>query len=175
MRNETYSNTNSVIYENPEKEHVLDLTSIGSLTKETKEIRIQQENHLMQIGDAVFYDVKNKKFSKALAINNIDSEVCGVISEIPNQNEFIILTEGFLETDRYNYKTGSILYLSEVIPGFLMSADPTSIIKQVAIKKDNGIQIDIQMGHFMQENTTEVSLEPYTKEELDDIILNVRG
>lgn len=170
-----HSGTNSVIYDNPEVEHVLDLSCIGMLTREDTEIRIYQDNHLFQIGDAVFYDVKNKKFSKALAINNIDSEVCGLISEIPTSNEFILLTEGFLKTDRYKYHEGSVLYLSEVMPGFLMSAEPTGIVKQIAIQKTDGIQIDIQMGYFLQENSTEVSLEPYTKDELDDIILNIKG
>lgn len=166
---------NSTIFQNPEGQHLLDFTPLGSFTTENREIRIKQEFHTFIVGDALYYDVKEEKYSKALAINNIESEVCGIVSEVVNADEFIIITEGNIKTDRYKYSNGSVLYLSEVIPGFLMSANPTSVIKQVAVQTANGINVGIKMGYHLGGTPEKISMEPYTKEELDDIILNVRG
>lgn len=166
---------NSVIFKNSEEQHLLDLSALGSLKANNKEIRIKQDKHFFQIGDALFFDVRENKFSKALAINNINCEVCGIVSEVPSDSEFIILTEGYIKTDRYKYAEGLPLYLSEVIPGFLMSIEPTHISKQAAVQTANGIKVDIQMGYYLKDNEIKISLEPYTKEELDDIILNIKG
>lgn len=166
---------NSVIYKNPDKTALVDLSTIGTLKTEKTEIRIQQANHFFRTGDVLYFNPNTNEFAKALAINNIESEVCGVVSEVVDNNEFIILTEGFVKTDKYNFPIGSVLYLSEVIPGFLMSVQPTHILKQVAVQSINGIQVSIQMGFHLSDNPIKVTLEPYTKDELDDIILNVRG
>lgn len=164
----------STIFQNPE-EYLVDLTPLGAYTHEDSEIRIQQESHYFRVGDVLYFDVKSNKFSKALAINSMTSEVCGVVSEIPNDNEFVIITEGFIETDRYKFKESSVLYLSEVIPGTLMSANPTAVLKEVGIQLSNGIQVGIKTGYYLTNKPLEVTMVPYTKEELDDIILNVKG
>lgn len=169
-----FQKKNSVIFENPE-EYILNFTALGSYTSENTEIRITQKAHYFSVGDILYFDVKNKQFSKALAVNNIQSEVCGVVSEVPNNNEFVIITEGPLETDRYKYAVSSPLYLSEIIPGALISANPTFVMKQVAVQIENGIQVNIKAGYCLSGKPLEVILEPYTKEELDDIILNVKG
>lgn len=167
--------TNSVIYKNSENDSLIDFSTIGTIKTEDSEIRIKQDKHFFQVGDALYFNPTDNKFGKALAVNNIESEVCGVVSEVPNENEFIIVTEGFIKTDRYNFNADAPLYLSEVIPGFLMSSPPTYIVKQVGIQSINGIHVSIQMGFYVSSNSVKVTFEPYTKEELDDIILNVRG
>lgn len=166
---------NSVIYRNPDKTALVDLSTIGTLKSEKTEIKIRQMNHFFQPGDALYFNPNLNEFGKALAINSIESEVCGVVSEVLNDNEFIIVTEGFVKTDRYNFAVGSALYLSEVIPGFMMSVQPTHVMKQIAVQSLNGIQVSIQIGFHLSDNPVKVTLEPYTKDELDDIILNVRG
>lgn len=166
---------NSVIYRNPDKTALVDFTLIGTLKTEDTEIRIKQDNHFFQVGDALYFNPTDTKFRKAMAINNIESEVCGVVSEVINNDEFIIVTKGFVKTDRYKFNVGSQLYLSEVIPGFLMSASPTHVLKQVGVQSLNGIQVSIQMGYYISNNPVKVIFESYTKDELDDIILNVRG
>lgn len=167
--------TNSVIYRNPEKTSLIDFTLIGTIKTEDSEIRINQHDHFFQVGDALYFNPTDIKFGKAMAINSIESEVCGVVSEVIDNDEFIIVTEGFVKTDRYNFAIDSPLYLSEVIPGFMMSAEPTHVVKQVAIQTLNGIHVSIQMGYHISNNPVKVVLEPYTKDELDDIILNVMG
>ena len=120
-----------------------------------------------------YYDVTTNKFSRAIAINNIESEACGIVSEVIDNDNFVIISKGLLETDKYNFSVGSKLYLSDVIPGKLVSIEPQSIIKQIAIQATNGIIIDIQRGWKITNTSSSEELEPYTKEELDEIIKNV--
>lgn len=166
---------NSTIFKNPEDPHLINLTLLGTISREDTTITIEQEDHCFQIGDVLYYDIKNLKFGKALAINTMEGEVCGIVSEVTDQNRFVLITEGKLVTDRYKYLPTSPLFLSEVIPGTLMSIPPTSVSKQVAVQVEDGIQVDIHMGYYLGGEAAKVGLEPYTKEELDEIILNVKG
>ena len=55
-----------------------------------------------------------------------------------------------------------------------MSIAPVNVVKQVATQAINGIIIDIQRGYKISEdNPSDESLEPYTIEELDEIIANI--
>lgn len=164
---------NSTIFKNPQDQHLFDLSSIGSINHEDKSITINQEEHYFKVGEVLYYDVTTNKFSRAVAVNNIESEACGIVSEVIDNDNFIIIAKGLLETDKYNFSVGSKLYLSDVTPGKLVSIEPQSIIKQIAIQATNGIIIDIQRGWKITNTSSSEELEPYTKEELDEIIKNV--
>lgn len=165
---------NSIISKNLHKYHVLDLTDIGVITCNNF-TEIVQHNHNFQIGDALYYNVKEQVFDKAIAINNIESEVCGVVSEIKDIDTFIIVTNGEIITSRYDFKVNTALYLSDARPGKLVSIGPKDIVKQIATKTIDGIIVDIQRGFKTanhQQSSTE-ALESYTKEELNEIIKNI--
>lgn len=164
---------NSIIFKNPQDQHLFDLSSIGSINHEDKSITINQEKHYFNVGEVLYYDVTINKFSRAVAVNNIESEACGIVSEVIDNDNFVIIAKGLLETDKYNFSVGSKLYLSDVTPGKLVSIEPQSIIKQIAIQAANGIIIDIQRGWKITNTSSSEELEPYTKEELDEIIKNV--
>lgn len=164
---------NSIIFKNPQDQHLFDLSSIGSINHEDKSITINQEKHYFNVGEVLYYDVTTNKFSRAVAVNNIESEACGIVSEVIDNDNFVIIAKGLLETDKYNFSVGSKLYLSDVTPGKLVSIEPQSIIKQIAIQAANGIIIDIQRGWKITNTSSSEELEPYTKEELDEIIKNV--
>lgn len=165
--------TNSVIYKNPEKEKVFDLTGVGTYTKHGESIiSVIQENHMFQKGDAIYYDVNKQEFSKAIAQNTIESEVCGLVTDIKSKDEFTITPKGLIKTDRYDFSPGTILYLSDAVYGNLVSIEPR-IIKQVGIQVPGGIMINIQRGFLYPEEETDIELEPYTQQELEEIIKNV--
>ena len=165
---------NSIIYKNPQDQHLFDLSYLGILNHERKTIEINQQNHYFQIGDVLYYDIKNHKFAKAIAKNSIESEVCGVVSEIIDIDNFVIITNGKIQTTRYNFEIGTSLYLSNAHEGKLVSIEPNNIVKQVATQIPNGIMINIQRGYKIS-NTESGSetLEPYTQTELDEIIKNI--
>ena len=164
---------NSIILKNPQNQNLFDLSYLGVLTHSKKVIEINQQNHYFNVGDVLYYDIKNHKFDKAIAKNSIESEVCGVVSEIIDIDNFIIITTGKIKTTRYTFNPGTILYLSDVNAGKLVSIQPHSVIKQIAIQDTNGIIINIQRGLKTTSASSSENLEPYTKEELDEIIKNV--
>lgn len=164
---------NSTIFKNPQDQHLFDLSSIGSINYKDKSIQINQENHYFKVGEVLYYDVTVNKFLRAIAVNNIESEACGVVSEVIDNNNFFIISKGLLKTDKYNFTIGSKLYLSDASPGKLVSIEPQNVIKQIAIQAANGIIIDIQRGWKTTNISLSEELEPYTKEELDEIIKNV--
>ena len=165
---------NSIIYKNPQDQHLFDLSYLGILNHERKTIEINQQNHYFQIGDVLYYDIKNHKFAKALARNTIESEVCGVVSEIIDVNNFVIITNGEIKTTRYTFNPGTILYLSDAHEGKLVSIQPSYTIKQIATQLSDGIMIDIQRGYRTPITyDSSDSLESYTQTELDEIIKNI--
>jgi len=164
---------NSTIYKNPEEWKVLDFTNIGIKAYEDRLINIHQENHFFAIGDALFYNLSNSKFEKALAENSVFSEVCGLVSNITSIHEFEIITFGEIETNRYAFDIGTILYLSDVQPGKLVSIHPAEIVKEIAVQTENGILINIKRALKTTATSDSNIYEPYTQAELDEIILNI--
>lgn len=165
---------NSTIFKNPQDDHLFDLSYLGIVTHSQKSVTIEQENHYFQVADVLYYDIKNKKFSKAIAKNTIESEVCGVVSKVIDLDNFEILTDGEIETDRYSFDKDTPLYLSNAVSGRLVSIEPDDIIKQVAVQSVGGIIVNIQRGYRtadVQDSSEE--LEPYTQDELDEIIKNI--
>ena len=167
----SYKNSN--IYKTPEEHHLFDLSQIGT-TKVINKQEVVQVKHYFRVGDAIYYDIKENKFALALAINSIASEVVGLVSEIIDEDRFMIANTGELLTNRYSFPVGTQLYLSNIAPGKLVSIQPSNVIKPIATRSNSGIIIDIGRG-WIPENPTsdEVVYENYTQEELDEIISNI--
>ena len=165
---------NSTIYKNPQDQHLFDLSYFGVLTFEKKIIEIHQENHYLRIGDILYYNIKEHKFDKAIAKNTIESEVCGGVIDVIDNNNFVLITGGKIPTDRYSFEEGTKLYLSDAHEGKLVSIEPNYTIKQIATQLSDGIMIDIQRGYRTPnaKSGSEI-LEPYTQAELDEIIKNI--
>ena len=165
---------NSIIIKNPQEHHIFDLTQLGTIMQANKLIEITQPNHFFQVGDVLYYNVQKQMFGKAIAVNNIESEVCGVVSDVQDKDTFTLIAKGKVITARYDFENGSPLYLSEVHPGKLVSIEPRDIIKQVAIQVENGIEVDIKRGYKIANTQIESEeLEPYIQSELDEIIKNI--
>ena len=164
---------NSNIMKNPQERHIFDLTKLGILESPNQQIQISQSNHFFQVGDILYYDIRTQLFGKAIAVNNIESEVCGAVLSVQDNDTFTLITQGEIQTLRYAFPSGTPLYLSEIYPGKLISIEPTSVFKQVAIQTDNGIMIDIQRGYKSPNPSYIEELEPYTQDELDEIIKNI--
>ena len=168
------SGLNTNIFKNPNNQHIFDLSYLGILTFEKKTIEIHQENHYLRIGDILYYNIKEHKFDKAIAKNTIESEVCGGVIDVIDNNNFVLITGGKIPTDRYSFEEGTKLYLSDAHEGKLVSIEPNYTIKQIATQLSDGIMIDIQRGYRTPITyDSSDSLESYTKTELDEIIKNI--
>lgn len=164
---------NSTIYKNPQEQRIIDLSQLGTMVYAGGSIEIAQPNHFLQVGDVVYYNVKTRLFAKAVAVNSIESEVCGIVSEVSDKDNFVIINSGIIETGRYAFDEGAVLYLSDAHPGKLVSIAPATIIKQIATQLAHGIMVDIQRGYQITDDDSSEELEPYTQAELDAIIRNI--
>lgn len=164
---------NSIIFKNPQDQHLVDLSYLGVLSHEKKTIEINQQNHYFQIGDILYYDIQNHVFAKAMAKNSMESEVCGAVSGIKDVDNFVMITLGKIKTTRYSFPVGTPLYLSDAHEGKLVSIQPNHIVKQIATQLIDGIMIDIQRGYKNQIDESTETLESYTQAELDEIIKNI--
>lgn len=166
---------NSLILEVPYGHDIHDLEFLGVYEHIDKDVTIQQENHGFQVGDVIYYNIQKQTFEKALAINTMESEVCGVISSVIDNHTCKFITSGFILTNRFKFDTDTPLYLSELIPGKLVSMAPNMIHKQIAVQMPDGLRIDIQRGYRLklEEESTQTDFQPYTQEELDEIIQNI--
>lgn len=171
--NEVSSGLNTNIYKNVFNKQVADLSFIGEVKYHGDNATFTQESHNFQPGDVLFYNIAEKKFDKALAVNTIESEVCGVVCEVIDVDNFMLSTHGYIKLDRYKFEVDKPLYLSESTPGKLQSIEPITIAKQIATQTYNGIIIDIQRGFKISDININNSIESYTREELDEIIKNV--
>lgn len=171
---------NTVIFKNPydNESAVFDLSFLNGSNIINKTVTIEQNIHGFQVGDVLYFDLVNKKFAKAMAINTAESEACGVVSDASDINRFSMLCKGNIKTKRYDFEIGTELYLSESSPGKLITG-PLMFAKKIAEKTGNGIYVNIQRGFKIDPSDnyddSQFSLEPYTKEELDIIIKNIRG
>lgn len=163
---------NSNIYKNPEEQSIMDLSDIGTI-KIINNQKIIQEGHYFHVGDVIYYDIQLKRFSLAIARNTIESEVIGLVSQIIDNDTFVLANTGTLYTDRYTFTDDTVLYLSDINPGKLVSIPPT-FVKPVAIQATNGIIIDITRGWASEGGVSSpTEYESYSQEELDEIINNI--
>ena len=169
---------NSVIFKDPEDaDYLRDLTYVGTLEVEDNSITITQSNHCFAIADVICYNLGKLEYQRALAVNTVDSEICGVVKEVIDSNSFVLVTRGKIDGTKYSHPEGSDLWLSEVSPGHITSIEPTNVFRKIGAQLGPGsIEVSLDRGFTTGSSTSSGgSLEPYTKEELDEIIANIKS
>ena len=106
-------------------------------------------NHGFEIGNFIFYH-PNDGYKKALAIDDYDSNIVGMVTKVIDDNTFEYMWSGFYATDIFNssngYTQGMPLYISDVDPGKVTQVQP-DISKAVGYPVENiGLIISIERG-----------------------------
>ena len=126
---ETFKRLNSNIYRNIFENTLFDLYSIQNkiFNNRLKQNTVFQYNHGLNLYDLVYLD-NNGIYKKGLAIEGERYNVCGMVSEIINENEFILTYYGKVEIEEpLSASDSSILYLSDTEEGkFCIYEDITS-------------------------------------------------
>lgn len=168
---------NSVIYrEFYDEDNIHDFDYLGVNGVENKIIELTELDNGFIVGDAIYYDIKNNHYRKALSNNTIMSEVIGVVSKIISKDTFELTMKGSIILDRYNnIQNDTLLYLSPVITGKLTPLEPEYVSKIIAIKTGTGIYVDIQRGYNIKAIPDQQydGLRYYTEQEIQDIITQV--
>lgn len=172
-----YHNNSTIFRDVDEDDFVIDITHIGSDTPEDKAIKLTELDNGFSVGDAIYFDYKNKHYRRALANNTIMSEVIGIVNKIIDKDNFELTLKGNIITDRYkSIETGKPLYLSSIITGRLTEVEPEYVSKIIGIKTSNGLKVDIQRGYNLIEHQDEefTNTREYTPEEIQEIIDTVK-
>jgi hypothetical protein len=142
---------NSVIFRDViDDNHIIDFSYIGMHGTEEQNISITEFDNGFLLGDAIYYDYKTNHYRRALAMNQIMSEVIGVVSKIIDKDTFELTLKGSIILDRYNnIPINTPLYLSQNISGKLIQDEPSIISKIIGVTTVNGIYVDIQRGYFV--------------------------
>ena len=142
---------NSVIFRDVQDDNnLIDFSYIGMHGTEEQIITLTELDNGFLLGDAIYYDYKTNHYRRALAMNQIMSEVIGVVSKLIDKDTFELTLKGSIILDRYNkIPENTPLYLSQNISGKLVQDEPTNVSKIIAVTISNGIYVNIQRGYFV--------------------------
>ena len=142
---------NSVIFKDVQDDNnLIDFSYIGMHGIEEQIVTLTELDNGFLLGDAIYYDYKTNHYRRALAMNQIVSEVIGVVSKLIDKDTFELTLKGSIILDRYsNIPENTPLYLSQNISGKLVQDEPTNVSKIIAITINNGIYVNIQRGYFV--------------------------
>ena len=125
----SFNRYNSNIYKNIFENTLFDLYSIQNkiFNNRLKQNTVFQYNHCLNLYDLVYLD-NNGIYKKGLAVEGERYNVCGMVSEVINENEFILTYYGKVEIEEpLSASDSSILYLSDIEEGkFCIYEDITS-------------------------------------------------
>ena len=97
----------------------------------------------------IFYLKSDGTYAKAFAEDSERIEVIGMITEVIDDDNFVITVAGEYQTSLYSsYPNGTILYLSDIASSLGMLIDtPTTYVKPIATKIPSGVLINIQRAN----------------------------
>lgn len=122
-------------------------------------IEINQNNHELSVGDAVYNN--NGIYKKADSSSYFSSRVIGIVKEIVDENNFVVVTSGLIQISSFEiFCDGTILYLAN--DGNLSDVF-SSIIVEVGIKIPQGFVVRIEEPKITVQ-----------KSEIDDFIENLK-
>jgi hypothetical protein len=113
-------------------------------------IDVTQANHEFIIGDFIYYDNRTNLYQKAIAKDDFDINIVGMVSYIYDANKFEYVCSGLVETDLFTedngYVQGMPLYISDLHAGKVTQEQP-DISKAVGYPIANiGLIISIERG-----------------------------
>jgi hypothetical protein len=113
-------------------------------------IDITQTSHGFSLGDFIYYDNRTDKYQKALAIDDWDINIVGMVSYLYSADKFEYVCSGYVPitefTTAHGYIQGMPLYISDTTPGKVTQEQP-DISKAVGYPVGNqGVIISIERG-----------------------------
>jgi hypothetical protein len=111
---------------------------------------VDQTSHGFVVGDFIYYHPVDMKYYKAIAKDDYDINVVGMVTRVISANQFEYMWSGFFTTDLFTeengYLQGMPLYVSDKTAGKVVQKQP-DISKAVAYPvEDTGIMIAIERG-----------------------------
>jgi hypothetical protein len=113
-------------------------------------IDVTQTNHGFIVGDFIYYDNRTNLYQKAIAKDDFDINIVGMVSYLYDVDKFEYVCSGLVETDLFTEENGYVqgmpLYISDLYAGQVTQEQP-DISKAVGYPIANiGLIISIERG-----------------------------
>lgn len=127
-------------------------------------VKVDQIDHGLEVGDFIYFFNGNDTYKKALAKDDFDINVVGMVTRVFDVNTFEYVCSGFVKTDLFTSKNGYVqgmpIYISDKEPGKVTQTQP-DISKAVGYPvEEKGLIISIERGIQYQ---TEASIGDFKK------------
>lgn len=111
--------------------------------------QVTKETHGLTVGDFIYYH-PNRGYQKALAIDDYNINIIGMVTSIIDADTFEYMWSGYFKTDlfdsQHDFVQGAPLYISDIDAGKVVQEQP-DISKAVGYPvEDTGIIISIERG-----------------------------
>ena len=127
-------------------------------------VKVDQIDHGLEVGDFIYFFNGNDTYKKALAKDDFDINIVGMVTRVFDVNTFEYVCSGFVKTDLFTSKNGYVqgmpIYISDKEPGKVTQTQP-DISKAVGYPvEEKGLIISIERGIQYQ---TEASIGDFKK------------
>ena len=112
----------------------------GTGSGESVEISVYQPLHGLTVGNAIRMN-NTDQYRKAIADNEVNAEVVGVVSEIVDSANFKYVSNGIITQGIPNNPSGTPMFLSATVSGAVTSVEPTdpsTVSKPVMVILEQG-------------------------------------
>lgn len=110
-------------------------------------VLVNQSSHGLSVGNAIRHD--GAKYVKAQADNDVNAQVCGIVSSVVDTNSFRFVSEGFIPG---GWTPGAEYFLSTTVPGLLTTLPEPEVwqVGQVRLfcgfGTTEGLKVEIDVG-----------------------------
>ena len=139
-------------------------------------VTINQIDHDLFLFDVIRYDGVLNKFVKAQANNDINAQVCGIVSEIIDANFFKYSSEGTIIGG--SWISGSEYFLSPTVAGEMITLSTPESWNSGEVRislgwaTPEGFKVEIDVGDLIGQNVFEYEVEPAIQKEVGYLTWN---
>lgn len=148
----TGGNTGDVLTLSAADEAVWAPPSGGGGGGETTSVDIAQTAHGFIVGDVVYFN--GTSYAKAIATSPATAEVIGIVSVVPDVNNFTLIMSGYV-TGLTGLVAGDVYFLSAGTAGELVTTEPTTIGH---VRKPLFVAITTTEGYFINYRGDELTV-----------------
>lgn len=116
------------------------ITDVAASVQKT----VNQTTHGLSVGDVIKSNGTANQYSKAQADSAANAEVVGIVTLVPDADNFVFTTGGEITSGVPAVAAGTTLFLDPSTAGALTSTEPTTIgqiSKPVAVVVENGVRM----------------------------------
>ena len=134
--------------------------------------QVNQTGHGLSLYDAIRYNSLTSTYVKAQANNDINSQVCGIVLEVIDVNNFKFTQGGIIEGSAPPFTAGYEYFLSPTVAGLIISLPEPEVWSIGDVRQSlgwatpEGFKVEIDVGDLIEETIFDPAYELYIPKEV---------